>query len=195
MGVLRQRTHQKNTTSSHGRKRTKKHPKTTIASLPKDLLVDILAHVGSSSFIDVFNAKQCCKDFLEATEEHYVIQRISIDKFPTIPWYPQSDNVCSFLMNCFDKGNPESLFRRGIIDYFEKAEVESGLEYLKMASKKEHTEATYVYGMILLSQGDRWSNQGLKLLNSMRNSQSRCWNVDDCRNKPKTPLKIKSSSN
>lgn len=57
-----------------------------------------------------------------------------------------------------------------------------------MASKKEHTEATYVYGMILLSQGDRWSDQGLKLLNSMRNSLSRCWNVDDCRNKVRRVL-------
>ncbi|KAI3738418.1 hypothetical protein L2E82_28449 [Cichorium intybus] len=188
MGVLRKLTLQKSPSSSNGRKIAKKQPKTTIGSLPKDLLVDILAWVGSSSFTDVFSAKQCCKDFLEATEENYVIQSISLDKFPTIHWFPPSDGVRSFLMNCFDKGNPESLFRQGMIKYFNLGEVESGLEYLKRASEKEHTEATYVYGMILLSQGDRWSEQGLKLLNSMKNSLTRYWDVDDCRNKIKRVL-------
>ncbi|KAM0002907.1 hypothetical protein Hdeb2414_s0002g00054971 [Helianthus debilis subsp. tardiflorus] len=56
----------------------------------------------------------------------------------------------------------------------ELVNVEHGVEYLKRVDAKGHSEATYAYGMILLSSGDQ---QGLKLLNSMNSLRSRHWNV------------------
>ncbi|KAI3800338.1 hypothetical protein L1987_28428 [Smallanthus sonchifolius] len=167
----------------HGEKRVGKlvHRSTkTIGSLPQDLLVDVLARVASSSFTDVFNAKLSCKEFLESTKDDYIFQCISIDKFPLTHWFPPSKRVLSFLTRCLNKGNSESLFRQGMIEYFKLVDIESGLEYLKRAVEKGHPEATYVYGMILLSSGDQ---QGLNLLNFMNYSRSRNWNVQDCRDK------------
>ncbi|XP_076948746.1 putative F-box protein At1g67623 [Bidens hawaiensis] len=156
----------------------------TVKSLPKELLVDVLARVASSSFTDLFNAKLSCKEFLDSTSDDCISQCISIDKFPIIHWFPPSKGVLSFLTHCFEKGNPESMFRQGMIDYFSQVNVKDGLELLKRAAEKGHSEATYAYGMILLSRGDdQSSQQGLNLLNSMNNSKSRNWNVQDCRNK------------
>ncbi|KAM0021633.1 putative F-box protein [Helianthus debilis subsp. tardiflorus] len=127
-----------------------------------------------------------CKDFLESTTNDYISQRISIEKFPITNWFKQNKRVLAFLSQCFNKGNPESLFRKGMIDYFTSVNVESGLMYLKRAVAKGHLEATYVYGMILLSSGDQ---QGLKLLNSMNCSRSRRLNVRGCRDKIDSILK------
>ncbi|XP_076942113.1 F-box protein At2g35280-like [Bidens hawaiensis] len=171
----------------HGEKRVGKPVKRstrTVASLPRELLVNVFARVASSSFTDPFNAKLCCKGFLEPASDDYIAQCISLDKFPITNWSPLSKQALAFLTHCFNKGNPESLFRQGMIDYFKLVNVESGLEHLKRAVEKEHPEATYVYGMILLSRGDDQSDQqGLSRLNSMNNSRSRCWNVGESRNK------------
>ncbi|MFS7934176.1 putative F-box protein [Helianthus anomalus] len=64
------------------------------------------------------------------------------------------------------------------IDYLTLVNVESRLLYLKRAVAKGHLEATYVYGMILLSSGVQ---QGLKLLNCMNCSRLKHWNVLGCR--------------
>ncbi|MFS8031341.1 putative F-box protein [Helianthus anomalus] len=160
----------------------------TIGSLPKDLLIDVLARVASSSFTDLFNAKLSCKEFLESTKDDYIFQHISLDKFPVPHWFKPSQREYSFLTHCFKKGNPESLFRQGMIEYFKEVNVKFGLELLKMAVEKGHLEATYVYGMILLLGGDQSSQKGLKLLNSMKYSRARHWNVRDCRDKVDTIL-------
>ncbi|KAL9995852.1 putative F-box protein [Helianthus debilis subsp. tardiflorus] len=82
-----------------------------------------------------------CKDFLESTTNDYISQRISIEKFPITHWFKQNKRVLAFLSQCFNKGNPESLFRKGMIDYFTLVNVESGLMYLKRAVAKGHLEA------------------------------------------------------
>ncbi|MFS7934202.1 putative F-box protein [Helianthus anomalus] len=160
----------------------------TIGSLPKDLLIDVLARVASSSLTGLFSAKLSCKEFLESTKDDYIFQHISLDKFPVTEWSPLSQREYSFLSHCFIKGNPESLFRQGMIEYFKQVNVNFGLEFLKRAVEKGHSEATYVYGMILLSGGDQSSQHGLNLLNSMNCSRSRNWNVRECRDKIDTIL-------
>ncbi|XP_071713549.1 putative F-box protein At1g67623 [Rutidosis leptorrhynchoides] len=151
-------------------------------NLPREMLVEILARVASSSFTTLFNAKLSSKDLMEAAQDDYIYQRISINKFPVIHWFPPKEDVVSFLTRCFEKGNPEALFRRGMINYFRRANVESGLELLKSAVAKGHFEATYVYGMILLARGNQSNQQGLNLLNSMKSS-TRGWKVQDSRAK------------
>ncbi|KAI7733375.1 hypothetical protein M8C21_018627, partial [Ambrosia artemisiifolia] len=43
--------------------------------------------------------------------------------------------------------------------FFSLERIETGLEFLKRATEKGHVEATYVYGMILLSRGGQSSQQ------------------------------------
>ncbi|KAI3720386.1 hypothetical protein L6452_21302 [Arctium lappa] len=117
-----------------------------------------------------------CKDYLEAAEDEYILQHISMDKFPIVDWVPPGDESLAFLTLCFLKGNPEAIFRRGMMEYFSLTRVESGLDYLKRAAEKGHPEATYAYCMILLSKGEK------SVLNLL-NSRFRDWKIQDCRDK------------
>jgi len=115
--------------------------KSSIKSLPNELLTEVLGHVASTSFTDLFNVKLSCKYFLEVAKDDYIFQRISLEKFPVVP-LRISNEASSFFKRCEESGNPESLFRQGMIDYFSLAMIESGLEYLKRVAKviqKQHT--------------------------------------------------------
>nr|XP_043608534.1 putative F-box protein At1g67623 [Erigeron canadensis] len=169
------------------RRRSPRRP--VVGSLPEDLLIDVLGRVASSSFTDLFNAKLCCRDFLGAAEDESIFQHVSIDKFPVIHWFPPSNELLLFLNRCIDKGNPEAMFRQGMIEFFSLARIETGLEYLKKASEKGHVEATYVYGMILLSRGGQSSQQGLNILNSMKISRSKYLKIRECRAKIKAVIR------
>lgn len=190
---IRRRKRKKNTVSINGKgkltKRRRSQRRPVVGSLPGDLLVDVLARVASSSFTDLFNAKLCCRDFLGAAEDESIFQHVSIDKFPVIHWFPPSDELLSFLNRCIDLGNPEAMFRQGMIEFFSLARIETGLEYLRRATEKGHVEATYVYGMILLSRGGQSSQQGLTILNSMKVSRSNYLKIRECRAKIKAIIR------
>lgn len=143
-----------------------------IKSLSRDLLVEVVASAASQSFIDLHNMKICCKDFLEATEDNYVWQRVSLEKFPLIEWFP-NDKALSFLKRCRESENTESLYREGLREYFGYPNGNiGGLGSLKMASQKGHREAKYVYGMILLcSKDDECRKRGLEHMRSLRESK------------------------
>ncbi|XP_004508629.1 putative F-box protein At1g67623 [Cicer arietinum] len=127
---------------------------TSIESLPRDLLLEVVTNVASQSFIDLHNMKMCCKDFLEVTEDKHVLQNISLDNFPLIQWF-LNERALSFLKRCMECENIESLFREGLREYFRYPNGNiDGLENLKKASQKGHKEAKYVYGMILLCSED-----------------------------------------
>ncbi|KAG2702659.1 hypothetical protein I3760_06G100500 [Carya illinoinensis] len=161
----------------------------TLASLPRDMLMEILVRVASASFTDLFNAKISCKDFLELAEEDSIFQHVSLEKFSVIPWNTSSE-ASLFLERCKDCGNPESLYRQGMVSYFSYRMTEVGFEYLKKAAEKEHVEATYVYGIILLCSGDHESKQqqqGIKILSSLKAKSGRS-RMKECRDKVRTML-------
>ncbi|XP_057454903.1 uncharacterized protein LOC130746325 [Lotus japonicus] len=127
-----------------------------IKSLPRDLLVEVVASVASHSFIDLHNLKMCSKDFLDATEDKYVWQQVSLDAFPLIQW-SSNDKTSSFLEQCRKSENIESLYREGLLEYSKSLYREGlleysnysggnidGLEILKIAAQKGHKEANYV---------------------------------------------------
>jgi len=89
----------------------------TIQSLPRDLLIEVVATLASQSFHDIHHMKICCKDFLQATEENYVLQKVSLDNFSLVQWFP-NDKALSFLKHCTESGNIEILFREGLREYF-----------------------------------------------------------------------------
>ncbi|XP_057452084.1 putative F-box protein At1g67623 [Lotus japonicus] len=171
------------------RRRTRKSSYSTAAikTLPKDLLVEVVAVVASHSFKDFHNVKMCCKDFLDATEDNSVWKRVSLDTFPLIQWLP-NDNVSSFLNRCRECGNIESLYREGLRKYFyDPNEKIHGLDILKVTAQKGHKEAKYVCGMILLcSKDDELRKKGLEYMRFLR--MFKC--VVGSRNKVKQLLKI-----
>ncbi|XP_035542835.1 putative F-box protein At1g67623 [Juglans regia] len=163
-----------------------------LVSLPRDMLMEILARVASASFTDLFNAKISCKEFLElAEEEDSIFQHVSLEKFSVFPWNI-SGEASSFLKRCKDCGNPESpLYRQGMISYFSYRMTEVGFEYLKKSAEKEHVEATYVNGIILLCSGDhdqsKQQQAGIKILSSLKAKSGRS-RMKECRDKVRTML-------
>ncbi|KAL4638718.1 putative F-box protein At1g67623 [Castanea sativa] len=156
------------------------------SSLPKELWTEVLGYVASTSLADLFNVKLSCKDFSELAEDFYIFQQASLKKVPTNPFCLSnlSKKASSFLELCLKFGNPESLFRQGVIDYFSLGRIKSGLEYLKRAADKGHLEATYVYGIILLCSEGELKQEGLRILSSLKRSNS--GGMKECRKRTKT---------
>ncbi|XP_065874652.1 putative F-box protein At1g67623 [Euphorbia lathyris] len=163
----------------------KKRSKQNLPDLPTHVLSDILAIVASTSSTDLLNAKASCKEWFKAASEDYVFERVSIESLPVIPWKKTNNGAVSFLQKCIKAGNPESLFRQGMIDYFSNLRLDSGLEYLRKASDKGHLVAKYVYGIILVCYGGEFREQGLKLVCDLKSKL-----VDECREKVRKVVKF-----
>ncbi|KAJ6757033.1 hypothetical protein OIU74_026315 [Salix koriyanagi] len=165
-----------------GRRKTCSHE--FFKGIPKDLLTEVLARVASTSFSDLFTAKLSCKEFLEAASENYILEHITIEKFPVIPWRI-SHGASSFLDRCKENGNPEALFRQGMVEFFSSKKPESGFQHLKNAAIKGHAEAKYICGIILVCHGGQSKQEGIELLSSLKNCRSRHRSVKECRNRIK----------
>lgn len=152
------------------RKRSRQSP-SFIKFLPKDLLIEVLAKVASGSVSDLYKAKTCCREFLHASDDDYIYEHVSLDKFPQIPWFT-TDKEISFLKRCKESGNLESIYREGMIEYFSSLKLNTGLESLRKASQKGHKDAMYVYGMIMIcSQDEEQRKHGLQLLRFLKMSK------------------------
>ncbi|KAG8643951.1 putative F-box protein At1g67623 [Manihot esculenta] len=162
-------------------KRRRKNYHQRFKYVPKELLTEILAQVASSSVTDFVNARACCKEFLEAASEDYVFEHVTMDSFPVILW-KINHGVSSFLERCKKSGNPEALFRQGMIDYFSTSNYDSGLKMLERAASKGHAQAIYVYGIILVCYDGELRNKGVKLLSDLKRSKSSLV-ITECRKK------------
>ncbi|KAJ4978860.1 hypothetical protein NE237_009640 [Protea cynaroides] len=163
-------------------KRTKKQLFPCIKPLPEELLTEVFARVGSSSVIDLFNVKQSCKKFFNAGCDAEVLRRVSLEKFPTVPWMSSSEYY-SFLRDCEEKGNPEALFKHGMVEYFSsKNKQESGMKFLKKAACLGHEEAAYILGLILLCTDHRLKAQAFDFLKIVeKESSTSSTNIQKCR--------------
>ena len=95
-------------------------------SLLEDLWTEVLGYVALTSLTNLFNVKMSCKYFSKLAEDFYILQRASIKKILANP-FCLSKKASSFLKLCLKSGNPESLFRQGVIDYFSLGSIKSGL--------------------------------------------------------------------
>ncbi|WRX33624.1 hypothetical protein QQP08_026111 [Theobroma cacao] len=127
-----------------------KKKSTNINSLPREMLAEILRHAASNSIVDFRNVKLSCKAFLEASNDNHIFENVSMENISLVPWYKKEK---IFLKRCKDAKNAEALYRTGMLKFFNKKKLESGLRYLKKAIKKNHVEAKYVYGIILICLG------------------------------------------
>ena len=98
-------------------KRTKPNNKVgggcNIKSLPKDLLIDVLARVASDSVADLFNVEQSCKDLLKVGNNYYVLQHACMDIFPITLLEIESGLV--LLQRAAHKGHIEATYVVGIL--------------------------------------------------------------------------------
>ncbi|XP_071740602.1 putative F-box protein At1g67623 [Rutidosis leptorrhynchoides] len=135
-----------------------------LETLPQDMLVKILSRVGQNSSNQLFILKLVCKSFLKLFEDPLVFKRLSLDRWRLSPW---GNPKLIYLFNlCTVFGNPNAIFRLGLIGYFDPKYTELGLEFLKRASNSQLKEAVYVYGLIMFASHQIEAKQnGLQLLN------------------------------
>ncbi|OVA19876.1 hypothetical protein BVC80_233g27 [Macleaya cordata] len=162
--------------------------------IPQDVVVTkILARVASSSLLDLLNANQTCKFFRDAGKDNWVFQHVSMDALQVVQWKNSSDHVSSFLKRCEEAQNPEALYRLGMVEFFNRKEIETGRELLQKASDLGHTVATYMLGIVLLDSSDEQTmRKGRELLNNVLTKgpkRSRNEEVQDCREKSLTLLR------
>lgn len=155
-----------------------------ILSLPNDILVEVLANVGSSSFDDLYAAKLSCKDFNQLGQDGYIFRSVCLKKFPLVPWIT-SKQRSKFLSRCRKYGNAEALYRKGVSELFSGEKITIGIACLKEAMSKGHVEAMYVYGAILVCCGGDLKQEGLELLYSLNEHKKKGLNITECRGRVK----------
>ncbi|XP_071700104.1 putative F-box protein At1g67623 [Rutidosis leptorrhynchoides] len=107
-----------------------------LETLPQDMLVEIFSRVGQDSSEQLFILKLGLQKLFEAFR------------------------CCIFF------GNPNAIFRRGLINYFDKSYTKLGLHLLEEAANGQIIEAVYVYGLIMFSSHQNEAKHvGLQVLN------------------------------
>ncbi|XP_071694885.1 F-box protein At2g35280-like [Rutidosis leptorrhynchoides] len=136
----------------------------TIKNLPRDMLVEILSRVGSYSSDQLFMCKSVCRSFSKLSKDPLVLKRLSLDRWPLLPWGNPRFFVFLFRYTIF--GNPNAIFHWGLIGYFDSRHIDYGLECLKQASNSQLKEAVYVYGLIMFASFKiEKKHVGLQILN------------------------------
>ncbi|XP_071925386.1 putative F-box protein At1g67623 [Coffea arabica] len=168
----------------------KESSRTSILSLPTEVLSEVLVRVASSSSTDLFRAKLCCKLFYEVSEADNIYQRVSLDKFEIVPWQ-KNDKLSRFLKKCRESKNPEALYRKGMVDYFTDKHKDSALECLEEAANSGHADAAYALGIIyIFFGGDELKRQGILLLSGMKKSRILKGRVKLCRENLRALLRM-----
>ncbi|XP_038891683.1 putative F-box protein At1g67623 [Benincasa hispida] len=151
-----------------------------IKSLPNDLLIEVLAKVAASSYTDLVQAKLATKDFLEVSNEGYIFRHVSLGNFSKLLWN-NSPEFWSLIETCNNNENPESLYRKGMLEFFTHCREASGLGYLKRSAEKDYMDACYVYGVVLYATNLK--EEGLQFL---RNCEAKLGNkMSECRRRVK----------
>ncbi|CAA0821293.1 Unknown protein [Striga hermonthica] len=145
-----------------------------IQRIPQELLVcEVLGRIAATSHTELFNLKSSCKLFNEIAEDKYLYRRVSLDKFPMIPWNPSMEKKTTFFNKCRESNNPEAMYRQAVVDYFNRSNLKSACKHLLKAVKLGHVEAIYLTCIILLLCGDNESRKkGVNMLARLRKSKS-----------------------
>ncbi|KAG9137713.1 hypothetical protein Leryth_019290 [Lithospermum erythrorhizon] len=115
-----------------------------LQELPNQIITDIIALVASHSLADLHSAKLSCKYLLIISYDKYVLKNARLDKSHVISWHIDESKCLfqkSFLNLCVKSRNPEALYRKGIVEFFQGRGTDEGLKYLKLAKEAGHLEA------------------------------------------------------
>lgn len=152
-------------------KRQRKEPicNSIVEIFPREILLNIMVRVASSSLVDLCNMKQSCKELRNLGSDdlvfrHATLKKIRMNRYGKQSPWRQPPELTSFLVCCEESGNPESLYKHGMVEYFEGTRPLLGCRLLKKAANLGHEEANYVLGIILLCMDDESIRHGMSLL-------------------------------
>lgn len=150
-----------------------------LTDLPDDMLAVILGKVGEESALTFKACIISCKTFGRISKFTDVMKILNVNEIFPAPWEkerlpPNTD----MLYECAKHGNIDAIFLCGLIDFYFKKELSTGIAQLSYAAEATHPEAMYLYGMLLINQGkldqgsnyitQLWKNQGMEVVNRCR---------------------------
>ncbi|AEE35642.1 unnamed protein product [Arabidopsis thaliana] len=133
--------------------------------------IHLVINVLSSSLSEFRNLQLVSKSFKRISNDRYILQRLSLNKIPLLPWRNRK-KFHNFFKRCRKSGNLEAIYRKGLVDYFHRDSHERqrdrGLKHIAKTANNGNQEAQYVYGLILICLGGKTKQNGFKILSSLR---------------------------
>ncbi|KAF2558521.1 hypothetical protein F2Q68_00013694 [Brassica cretica] len=125
-----------------------------LESLPRDLRVEILSRVASSSREDIRNCLTLSKRISTSVVDDQVFKRLNLRPQAMIPLVTY-EGYYQLMEKCLKSGNPVAHYIEGIKLYFVQESTTMGLFHLQKSAEGLYDNATYLYGILMLFTGNR----------------------------------------
>ncbi|WZZ69970.1 hypothetical protein YC2023_081340 [Brassica napus] len=120
-----------------------------LASLPPSMLHKILSKVATTSIRDFGCTRVSFPGFNAVGREDYFYKSADLIFFND--WLDQVNGVRTFRLKCYQLGNPEAIYLRGMYEYFILHLLDEGREKIHLAGERGCLLAKYVDGMMNLA--------------------------------------------
>lgn len=116
--------------------------------LPEDFFViKVFSHVATTFLFSIQTPELVLKSFIRLCNDAYVLYHFPFHKLSLSPWVHNHEHYSKFLKKCCKNRNPETIYRKGFINYFyrnsDKQWWGRGLKHLaKVVDKKKRRSTT-----------------------------------------------------
>ncbi|KAL6292776.1 hypothetical protein ACE6H2_000918 [Prunus campanulata] len=140
----------------------------------------VLLVVAKQSSEDLYSMVGTCKLFKEMLNDPEVWTTVSVDKYRWHQdWYGfEEGKIVEFLQKCKKHNNPEIIYREAIYDFFLLKDDE-GMKNLRVAAMAGHKEASYLVGLLGLSNPSEGKENAMEFLCHL--SKTKKLNMQACR--------------
>ncbi|KAF8101312.1 hypothetical protein N665_0207s0008 [Sinapis alba] len=120
-----------------------------LASLPPSMLHNILSRIATSHLWDFGSARVALFGFNQVTREEYFYRSVGL--FHLNDWIDEVNVVRIFKLRCYQFGNPEAIYMRGMYEFFVFHLLDEGRDKIYLAGERGLLLAKYVDGMLNLA--------------------------------------------
>ncbi|KAF8088945.1 hypothetical protein N665_0525s0005 [Sinapis alba] len=120
-----------------------------LASLPPSMLHKILSKVATRHLWDFGSARVAFSGFNQVAREEYFYR--SGNLFHLNDWIYEVNAVRTFKLRCYQFGNPEAIYMRGIYEFFVFHLLDEGRDKIHLAGERGLLLAKYVDGLLNLA--------------------------------------------
>ncbi|XP_013669600.2 F-box protein At2g35280-like [Brassica napus] len=115
-------------------------------ALPEDMLRVIVSKVGATSSTDYGNTLLTCKSLNFNLDDPLIAKVLSLG--PLVKKPHLADRYRKMMDSLLGANNVDAHYVKGISEYFRFGNHFLGLHHLRLASKGNHKEARYLYGVL-----------------------------------------------
>lgn len=120
-----------------------------LESVPPSILHKILSKVATNHIRDFGSARIAFSGFNQIGRDDYFYQ--SANLFGFNDWIEEVNAVRTFRLRCYQAGNPEAIYLRGMHEFFQLHLLDEGREKIHLAAERGLELAKFVDGMLNLA--------------------------------------------